>query len=53
MEAGEYGLTRGTVFCRTLSRGGRGRRAAVIFVVCFGRGGILSCLLYTSDAADE
>ena len=29
------------VFRRTPSRGGRGRRAAVDFVVCFGCGGIL------------
>ena len=37
MEAGEYGLTRGTyfVFRRAPSRGGRGRRAAVDYVVCF------------------
>ena len=32
MEAGEYGLTRGTCFV--------GRRATVDFVVCFGCGGI-------------
>ena len=38
MEAGEHGLTRGTWFHRGLSRGGRGRRAAVDFVVCFGWG---------------
>ena len=38
MEAGEYGLTRVTWFHRGLSRGGRGRRAAVDFVVCFGWG---------------
>ena len=37
MEAGEYGLTRGT-FYRALSGGGRSRRAAVDFVVCFGWG---------------
>ena len=36
MEASEYGLTRGTCFIP--SRGGRGRRAAVDFVVCFGCG---------------
>ena len=34
MEAGKYGLTR-----LAPSRGGRGRRAAVAFVVYFGRGG--------------
>ena len=39
METGEYGLTRGT-FCRAPSRGGRGRRVAVDFVVCFGCGGV-------------
>ena len=39
MEAGEYGLTRGTC-CVARSRVGRGRRAAVDFVVCFGWGGI-------------
>ena len=38
-EACEYGLTRGT-FRRTPSRGGRSRRAAVDFVVCFECGGI-------------
>ena len=38
MEAGEYGLTRVT-FPRIPSRVGRGRRAAVDFVVCFGWGG--------------
>ena len=38
MEAGEYGLTRG-MFRRAPSRGGRGRRAAVDFVVCCGWGG--------------
>ena len=35
MESGEYGLTRGTCFVAP-SRGGRGRRAAVDIVVCFG-----------------
>ena len=30
-------------FLRGLSRGGRGRRAAVTFVVCFPWGGIFSC----------
>ena len=39
MEAGEYGHN-AYVFRRTPSRGGRGRRAAVDFVVCFGCGGI-------------
>ena len=37
MEAGEYGLT-WDVFHRAPSRGGRGRRVAVDFVVCFGWG---------------
>ena len=45
MEAGEYGLTRGMCFCRGPFRGGRGRRAAVDFVVCFGRGGFL-CVFF-------
>ena len=41
MEAGEYRLRRGTCFVasRLESRGGRGRRAAVDFVLCFGWGG--------------
>ena len=39
MEAGEYGLTLGTCFVRKTSRGGRGRRDAVVFIVCFGCGG--------------
>ena len=38
MEAGEYGLTRGMCFFRAPSRGGRGHRAAVDLVVCFGGG---------------
>ena len=39
MEACEYGLTRG--MCSVArSEGGRGRRAAVDFVVCFGCGEI-------------
>ena len=38
MEAGEYGLTRGTCFVENRSRGGRGRRTAVYIVVCFGLG---------------
>ena len=38
MEAVEYELT-WDVFRRAPSRGGRGRRAAVDFVVCFGWGG--------------
>ena len=37
MEAGEYGLTLGTCSSHSMpSRVGRGRRAAVNFVVCFG-----------------
>ena len=35
MEAGEYGLTRGTCFVARRCRGGRSCRAAVDFVVCF------------------
>ena len=35
MEAGEYGLTRGTCFVARRCRGGRGCRAAVDIVVCF------------------
>ena len=43
MEAGEYGLTRGDVYRLAPSRGGRGRWAAVDFVVCiFGWGGFFS-----------
>ena len=38
MEAGVYGLTRG-MSRRSRSRSGRGRRAAVDIVVCFGWGG--------------
>ena len=38
MEAGEYELT-WDMFRRVPSRGGRGPRAAVDFVVCFGWGG--------------
>ena len=34
MEACEYGLTRGTFIVERASRGGRGRRAGVHFVVC-------------------
>ena len=45
MEAGEYGLTRGTHVSFTPSRVGRGRRAAVDFVVCSGCGGI-SCFFF-------
>ena len=36
MEAGEYGHSAWDVFRRVPSQGGRGRRAAVGFVVCFG-----------------
>ena len=36
MEAGEYGLARGTCFRRAPSRVGRGRRAAVAFVCVLG-----------------
>ena len=43
MEAREYGLTRGTCFRHDPSRVGRGRRAAVDFVVRFGWGGIFCC----------
>ena len=41
MEAGKYGQTRCDVFRLAPSRGGRGRRAAVDFVVCFGWGGLI------------
>ena len=44
MEAGEYGLTRGTWGFRAPSRGGRSRRAALDSVVCFGVGRIFSGL---------
>ena len=56
MEAGEYWLTRGTCF-RTSSRGGRGHRAAVDFVVCSGCGGIqfssffFSCFFHRTHPA--
>ena len=43
MEAGEYGLMRGTYFV-TPSRGGRDRRPTVDFVVCFGWGGFFRVL---------
>ena len=46
MEAGEYGLTRGTLFHRTPSRGGRGRGVAVDFVVCFGWGGFFRVFFF-------
>ena len=36
METGKYGLTRGTCFVARRCRGGRGCRAAVDCVVCFG-----------------
>ena len=52
MKAGEYGLTRGTCG-RMPSRGGRDRRAAVDFVVCFGCGGIYFVfffVLFSSNA---
>ena len=38
MEAGKYWVNAWDVFRRTLPRGGRGRRAAVDFVVWFGCG---------------
>ena len=50
MEACEYWLTRGTCFRRTPSRSGRGRRAAVDFVVCCECGGISFFLLRTHTA---
>ena len=46
MEAGEYGLTRGTCFFRAPCRGGRGRRAGMDFGVCFGWGGFLRIILF-------
>ena len=39
MEADDYGLTLGTCFVVRRLDIGRGRRAAVDFVVCFGCGG--------------
>ena len=36
------------VFRRATSRGGRGRRAAVDMVVCFGRGGFLLFLVFST-----
>ena len=36
------------VVFRAMSRGGRGRRAAVDFVVCFGRGGFFSLVFSMS-----
>ena len=45
MEAAECGLTRGT-FRRAPPRGGRGRRAAVDFVVCFEWGGFFPFFLF-------
>ena len=45
MEAGEYELT-WDVFRRALSRGGRGRRTAVDFVVCSGWGGFFLALVF-------
>ena len=46
MEAGEYGLTRGTCFHCMPSRVGRGRRDAVDFVVFFGWGGFFSRVFF-------
>ena len=43
---GECGLTRGTCFIATPSRGGRGRRAVVDFVACFECGGIFLCFFF-------
>ena len=49
MEAGEYELT-WDVFRREPFRGGRGRRAAVDFVVCFGWGVFLQFFLVSSNS---
>ena len=45
MEVGECGLTRGTCFAAP-SRVGRGRRASVNFVVCFGWGEFFFCAFH-------
>ena len=46
MEADDYGLTLGTCFVVRRLDIGRGRRAAVDFVVCFGWGGFFSRVFF-------
>ena len=48
LDAGEYGLTRRTCFVPRPSRGGRGLRAAVDIVVCFGWG-VFFCVIFLFD----
>ena len=55
-ESGRAWANAWDVFRRTPSRGGRGRRAAVDFVVCFGCGGVrrdfVFFFVFSSDAHD-
>ena len=46
MEADDYGLTLGTCFVVRRLDIGRGRRAAVDFVVCFGCGGFFRVFFF-------